>query len=131
MDKLLKAMETWAQGNRYEQRAAAAALCEPRLLRQPAHARRTLAVLHTITSSLAERPERKGEDVVALIKGLSYCWSVAVAALPVEGKRAMSRWLATRDKDIRKIMLENLKKNRLVRLDPTWVRQAQARLKPA
>ncbi len=117
MDKLLAAMERWARGKAYEQRAAAAALCEPRLLRDPQHARKTLAILHAITASLADRRDRKGDDVIALIKGLSYCWSVAVAALPAEGKRAMNKWMKSRDKDIRKIMQENLKKNRLVRMD--------------
>ena len=32
MDGLLAAMTDWAAGNPWEQRAAAAALCEPRLL---------------------------------------------------------------------------------------------------
>ena len=45
MDALLDEMERWAGGRPLEQRAAAAALCEPRLLRDPAHAARVLAVL--------------------------------------------------------------------------------------
>ena len=50
-----------------------------------------------------------------------YCWSVAVVALPVEGKTLMEKWLVTPDKDIRWIMQENLKKARLVRMDAAWV----------
>ena len=38
MAGLLAAMTDWAAGNPLEQRAAAAALCEPRLLRRPEHA---------------------------------------------------------------------------------------------
>ena len=52
---------------------------------------------------------------------MGYCWSVAVAALPAEGKPMLERWLNLPDQDIRWIMKENLKKNRLVRLDVGWV----------
>jgi hypothetical protein len=52
---------------------------------------------------------------------LSYCWSVAVAALPEAGKPAMEKWLASEDPDICRIMRENLKKDRLARLDRAWV----------
>jgi hypothetical protein len=38
----------------------------------------------------------------------------------------MSRWFSTSDADIRWIMRENLKKNRLTRMDPVWVAEAQA-----
>jgi hypothetical protein len=55
-----------------------------------------------------------------LRQGLGYCWSVAVAALPEEGKPLMEKWCADPDPDIRWIMRENLRKNRLVRMDPAW-----------
>ncbi len=61
---------------------------------------------------------------MALRKGLAYCWSVAVAAYPEAGKPAMEKWLANEDKDVRWIMRENLKKNRLVRMDAGWVSRA-------
>jgi hypothetical protein len=128
MDGLLRAMETWSQGNPYEQRAAAAALCEPRLLREKRHARQVLAMLGAITGSIVGLPDRSGDDFAALKKGLGYGWSVAVAALPAEGKRAMETWLSSCDKDIIWIMRENLKKNRLARMDAAWVAQAAARL---
>ena len=40
----------WSRGHPLEQRAAAAALCEPRLLRHPEHARAVLQVLDEITA---------------------------------------------------------------------------------
>jgi hypothetical protein len=64
---------------------------------------------------------RRGEGFIAVRKGLGYCWSVAVAALPDEGKALMDKWLVKPDKDIQWIMQENLKKNRLVRIDIHWV----------
>lgn len=52
---------------------------------------------------------------------MGYCWSVAVASLPAEGKPMLERWLNLPNQDIHWIMKENLKKNRLVRLDVGWV----------
>lgn len=114
-------MENWAQGTRLEKRAAAAALCEPRLLRHLPHALAVLAVLDSITASIPPVNERKSDEFQALKKGLGYCWSVAVVAAPEQGKRLMERWLGSGDKDIRWIMKENLKKNRLVKMDAGWV----------
>jgi hypothetical protein len=39
---------------------------------------------------------------------------------------AMEKWLNSGDCDIRWVMLENLKKNRLVRMDPGWVTHWQS-----
>ena len=49
-------MQKWSAGNPLEQRAAAAALCEPRLLGQPEHARLVLDILDKITASLLAMP---------------------------------------------------------------------------
>ena len=66
--------------------------------------------------SAGHRPQ--GPDAFKTLRqGLGYCWSVAVAALPEAGKPLMEKWLASADPDIRWIMRENLKKNRLVRMD--------------
>jgi hypothetical protein len=119
MDALLEEMEQWSQGNPLEQRAAAAALCEPRLLGQEKNAQHLLHILDGITASLPQ--DRKSAEFRALRQGLGYCWSVAVAALPEQGKRAMEKWLASTDPDVRWIMKENLKKNRLLRVDQDWV----------
>jgi hypothetical protein len=121
MDLLLKEMESWARGNMLEQRAAAAALCEPALLGDKAQVAKVQAILDEITTSVIIQKDRKSEDFKALKKGLSYCWSVAVAANPDEGKKLMEKWFSSEDKDIKSIMKENLKKNRLERKDPAWV----------
>lgn len=121
MDGLIAAMRTWAKGTLLEQRAAAAALCEPRLLKSAPHARALLQILDEITAGMAQVEDRKGEAFTALRKGMGYCWSVAVAALPEEGKPLMEKWLVSPNPDVRWIMRENLKKNRLIRIDPGWV----------
>ncbi len=120
MDALLQEMETWSTGTPLEQRAAAAALCEPRLLREERHATQVLQILDRITTSIQGCEERKSDEFKALRKGLGYCWSVAVAALPEKGKPAMERWFSSDDSDVCWIMRENLKKDRLVRMDLEW-----------
>jgi 3-methyladenine DNA glycosylase AlkC len=128
MDALLREMEQWSQGNLLEKRAAAAALCEPKLLREREQVKRVLQILDEITASLHGVENRRSDEFQALRKGLGYCWSVAVAALPEEGKAMMEKWLADDDKDVRWIMKENLKKNRLARVDGRWVESWKARL---
>lgn len=140
MDLLLDKMEDWVTGNWLEMRAAAAGLAEPSLLQEEAHTLRALEILDQITSAVEAAQERdnpvssrknmmkRDEDFKTLCKGLSYCWSVVVAALPSQGKAAMERWLTSTDKDVRRIMKENLKKNRLVKMDRAWVEACQAQI---
>lgn len=126
MAALLAEAEAWAAGSRLDQRAIAAALCEPALLRDPADAERVLDVLDGITAGLRGAADRRTELFAVLRQGLSYCWSVAVVAAPERGKALMERWLADDDPDVRRIMRENLKKKRLTRLDAAWVARQQA-----
>jgi hypothetical protein len=123
MPALLKAMSDWAKGTLLERRAAAAGLCEPRLLHDPRHAKRVLKLLDGITTSIVREKDRKAEDFKTLRQALGYCWSVAVVALPIEGKPAIEKWLVSSDPDVAWIMRENLKKNRLERMDAKWVKE--------
>lgn len=128
MPQLVRDMQAWAHGTHFEHRAAVAALCEPRLLGKAAHARATLQLLGAITAGVRSATDRRSEGFLALRKGLGYCWSVAVAALPEEGKQSMEKWMLDPDPDIRWIMRENLKKARLARMDAAWVKAWQSRL---
>ncbi len=128
MSKLLDEMARWSRGAPFEQRAAAAALCEPALLGDLEHVRTVLDILDDITASIAQVQDRRSEGFVALRKGMGYCWSVAVAALPEEGKPRMERWFDSKDRDVHWIMKQNLKKARLARMDPGWVVERAARL---
>ena len=129
MHLLLREMGSWAQGKPLEQRAAAAALCEPRLLARPEVASRVLDLLDGITASLSAIRDRRSEEFIALRKGLGYCWSVAVVACPDKGKALMEKWLASQDRDVQWIMKENLSKARLARMDAGWVEGAKALLR--
>lgn len=126
MDSLLREMEVWSKGSLWEQRAAAAALCEPQLLREESHARRVLRILDEITWSLCSVEDRKSTEFKTLRKALGYCWSVAVVALPEEGKPMMEKWFASDDRDVIWIMRQNLRKKRLTRMDAGWVEKWQA-----
>lgn len=128
MTALLAEMKRWAHGNELEQRAAAAALCEPVLLKNPAQTSAVITILNTITRSIPDRKNRRSDAFKALRKGLGYCWSVAVAAQPEKGIRVMEQWLDSTDRDIIWIMKENLKKKRLERVAAEWVSEARKRL---
>jgi 3-methyladenine DNA glycosylase AlkC len=125
---LLSEMERWSQGSFLEMRAAAASLCEPRLLKQAEHAIEVLIILDRITESISSAENRNTDAFKALRKSMGYCWSVAVAANPDAGMSMMEQWFATKDKDIRWIMRENLKKKRLQRIDAVWVQDCRVRL---
>lgn len=120
MEMLLAHVETWSAGNWLEMRAAAAGLAEPVLLREERYILHALNILDHITNAV-EAAQERGENFKTLCKGLSYCWSVVVAALPAQGKQAMERWLSSNDKDVCRIMRATLKKNRLVKMDKAWV----------
>jgi hypothetical protein len=87
---------------------------------------RGLLILDRITASILEQPNRRAENFRILRQGLGYCWSVAAVSDPEDGKALMEKWLLDTDPDIQWIMRENLKKNRLVRMDADWVHSRQA-----
>lgn len=99
------------------QRAAAAAICEPRLLHSHEAAATAVEVCRRCTAGLVARPadERRHPDVRTLRQGLGYCWSVAVAADPKPGLAAFAA-LDETDPDVAWIVRENRGKKRLSRL---------------
>lgn len=99
------------------QRAAIAAICEPRLLRTPAMARVALDTCTEATGALVALPadERRRPDVSTLRQALGYCWSVAVAADPTAGLPEF-RALDTSDPDVAWIVRENSRKKRIAAL---------------
>lgn len=123
---LVAALASWIEGSARQRRAVVAGLCEPDLLADPAHARETLAILDRITRSLLAEPDRRDDAIRSLRQALGYGWSVAVAALPQEGKALFAAWAIDRDADVRWIVRENLRKKRLLRLDEAWVQELGA-----
>ncbi len=128
MEELTIEMGKWAKGNSYEKRAVAAALCEPKLLKHKEQASRVLQILDNITYSIKEIQDRKDEGFKALKKGMAYCWSVAIVGYPDEGKQIFEKWISCTDKDIKWIIKENLKKQRLKKMDQNWTEFMQERI---
>ncbi len=129
MEELIIEMEEWAEGNDYEKRATAAALCEPKLLKQKEQVSKVLQILDKITDSIYSILDRKNEGFIALKKGMAYCWSVAIVGNPDEGKRLFEKWTTSSDKDIYWIIKENLKKERLNRMDQNWTESMKEKIK--
>ena len=124
----LDELRLWAGGSYLDQRAAAAGLCEPALLASPQACALAFDVLDRVTNNIQQAPDRKDAAFRALRKGMAYCWSVAVASCPEQGKEHFEQWLESGDKDVRWIMRENLKKKRLVRMDEAWVGRCREKL---
>jgi len=131
MELLLSEMQKWSKGNWYEKWAAVAAFAEPRLLKEPKYTRKVLRILDEITASMQNAPGAKDEAFKVLRQGMAYCWSVVVAALPEAGKPLMEKWSDSQDKDIRWMIRENLKKNRLIKMDADWVKVCNTKLEKA
>ncbi|WP_234573277.1 hypothetical protein [Rhodohalobacter sp. 614A] len=117
---LIENLRKWSTGNPYEKRAVVAGLCEPVLLKDLHQAQTVLDIIQQIIVSIKTIPDRKNEPFRVLKKGLGYGLSVAMAACPAKGKELFESLLNENDPDIRWILKENLKKNRLVKMDPEW-----------
>ena len=113
MPALIREMESWSKAGPLVQRAAAAALCEPPLLKKPDEVKRVLLVLDHVTRSMAATRERKHESFRMLRKAMGYCWSVAAAAYPEAAKPLLEKWLRSSDPDIAWVMKSNLAKARM------------------
>ncbi len=117
---LFKQMQSWGIGNLYERRAAAATLCDPNLLDTEEKAVPVLNLLKDITFDLPNY-DKDTEGFDALVKGLSFCWSVAICSAPKEGKRLFEELIKSENKFVKKIVKENLSKNRLKKMDEAWI----------
>ncbi|XUX01268.1 MAG: hypothetical protein TUN42_04575 [Dehalogenimonas sp.] len=91
IDDLIDKMVVWGGGNRYQQRAASAALCEPQLLQRADVAGKVIDILDKITVTLASDTDRREEGFKILRQAMGYCWSVEVIALRSKGKSMMEK----------------------------------------
>jgi hypothetical protein len=120
ISRLMEYAKSWVEGSYYEQRAAITALCEADLLTNKNISLEVLDLLDWVTATMIEKDELQDGEYEVLKKALSYCWSVAVAAYPEKGKPMMERWIKEKHPVVNRIMKENLKKQRLQKIDPEW-----------
>jgi hypothetical protein len=124
--RLMDVARAWASDRPYVQRAAIAGVAEPRLLKTQEAAEAAVAVVDAVTASLADVGERRSDEFRTLRQALAYCWSVVTAAAPEPGRARMEHWAGSADPDMRWMLNENLKKARLIRVDPVWVERLKA-----
>ena len=84
--------------------------------------------IYQVTQLFSGVENRKNEDFRILCKGLAYCWSVAITANPERGKSLFKKMARSQDPDVIWVVKSNLKKNRLIKMDPDWVGQILAYL---
>jgi hypothetical protein len=119
----------WERGNYYEQRAIAAGFCEPVLLKSSEIIDHTLYVLQIITLNISKNPDTTSSSYKTLVQALCYCWSVAIISDWSKGRPAFEKlYEFITNPDIKKIIRENLKKNRLIKLDKEWVNSMSQKL---
>jgi HEAT repeat protein len=117
--RLLQIVSDWVEDpDPLVQRAAVAAICEPRLITEPSAAAAAIGACRRATDLLRARPAgtRGLPGVRSLRQALGYGWSVGVAADPEPGLAAFDALRGIPDPDVCWIVRENLKKKRLRRL---------------
>ena len=120
----LEELEGWiGNGDWLAMRAVAAGVAEPALLREKQTAKRALALHKRIFEQILSDRGRKSEQFKSLKKGLGYTLSVVISAIPEEGFAYLQQLIVSRghEAEIRWIVKENLKKNRLTRNYPDEV----------
>ena len=128
-DTTVSELEGWVEGGSWlAMRAAVAGIAEPDLLAEPGLAEAALRFHRKILIRIYTAKERQSEAFRALRKALGYTLSVVIAALPTLGFEYLRQLATLDDQDIRWIVRENLKKNRLEKRYPETVQHIRAQL---
>lgn len=121
-DEMKRIFSNWIKNsNNLEKRAILVSLAHPPILNES-----TTEFCFDSTDSILKQMDTKN-DFEVLKKGLDFTISVFVAANPKRGFSFIEKWIG-QDKIIDKIMKENLKKNRLIKMNPDRVRNLSKRI---
>ena len=125
--KTLREVESWVEGDDdwLAMRAVAAGVAEPALVKDHAVAERALDLQRKILSRIASARKHEGEELRALKQTLGYSLSVVVKELPKEGFGYLRQIARGGDQDLKWIVKENLKKDRLVKNFPYEVKAVE------
>ncbi|UCE22804.1 MAG: hypothetical protein JSV46_11520 [Candidatus Aminicenantes bacterium] len=119
----LKALHSWVSTDNWLiMRAVAAGVAEPTLLKQPQITKASFELHRKILSAILDHEERHTEAFRILRKTLGYTLSVIIESDPVQGFSYLRKLAKSGDSDLRWIVNENLKKNRLLKNFPDEVR---------
>jgi hypothetical protein len=122
-------LESWVCEDSYLlHRAAAAGIAEPRFMKNRENANVALELHKTILENVAHETNRRETNYTVLVKGLCYTLSVVIVGIEQEGFAYLEDLLTTDNPIIHKIVSENLKKKRLIRLNAENVAKLQQKL---
>ncbi len=110
-------------------RAIVAGLCEPRNLKKQTGMSAVFEQLQKATA-LLDKKEKLTEGEEALKRALGYCWSVALVEDFEYGSKIFERLFEIDNRNIKGILRENLKKNRLQKNHKNWVEERTRQLAP-
>ena len=125
-EETIEKLKKWLNEENYLiYRALLAGLAEPRLMKNKNIAKASLAIHKAIIEKVEREKEIKDKDYKVLIKGLCYTLSVVITGIEDEGFDYLEELIKKDNPIIKKILQENLKKNRLKRLDENKVLELQ------
>ena len=125
-EALRQIVEEWLAGSTLlEKRAIVTGLAHPPILGDKPFALFCLEVSASILKALpgTDSQERRSDEFRVLRQGLGYAVSVFVEKAPEEGFALLREAASLRDPDVRWIVKENLKKNRIASRFPAEIRK--------
>jgi len=121
-EEMMKYLSKLKNGSALDKRAYFATLCDPILINDYVQPSVVLNDLLDVTVDCFNMSDKLDSELTVLRKALGYCFSVAICADEAIGKQTFEKLLDyTQSKHILWIVKENLKKNRLIKLDAEWV----------
>ncbi|NIP30357.1 MAG: hypothetical protein GTN59_07290 [Candidatus Dadabacteria bacterium] len=125
----IKKIKKWIDSENYLiYRALAAGLADPRLMKSKEIAKELLDIHKKIIKKIEREKEKGDPDCKVLVKGLCYTLSVIISGIEDEGFYYLEELTKSNNPIIKKIVYENLKKNRLKRLHETKVLELQKKM---
>jgi hypothetical protein len=121
LNSLYAVFDSWENANLFEKRCIAATLCDPALIKTVEMADKILAILSEYMQLIELEKNVKNDSYRAFRKAMGYCISVIIAASPEKGKEFFESWMQSPNSEIRWILSENLKHDRLRKVDSRWV----------
>ena len=123
-------LRSWLTEENYlVHRALVAGLANPELLKKSDFARKALAIHKSVIENVERETSVRDNDFKVLVKGLCYTLSVVVAGIEKEGFAYLEELTHSTNPVIKRIVRENLRKNRLIRLNEEKVLELQEELK--
>ena len=127
--KTIAELKKWIHEKNYLiHRAIVAGLAEPRLMRNSEIGRAALEIHKNIIKIVEGEKDTRDRDFNVLVKGLCYTLSVIITGNQGDGFDYLEELANKKNPVIKKIVRENLKKNRLKLLSENKVSELQKKL---